>query len=394
MPASALQQRIIARIQQQGAITFAEYMRMALYEPGYGYYVSGPARMGWEGDYYTSTDVADFFAHCVGRQLRQLWEELGRPPTFTVLEQGAGRGDLATAVRRWATLEATDFSMALDYQAEDINAGQNALTLSSETGISPQGNVSGEALRGTSTDSDTTCTQSPVVFLSNELVDAFPVHIVQKQGERLYEVYVAVQDGLLTEVLGEPGSPEVAGYLDAHEVPWRTYEDGWRAEINLDALSWLRQTAQRLSGPDPKRGRPGFILAIDYGDSADRLYTPERHYGTLTCYYRHQLTDQPLVRPGEQDLTAHVNFTALIDEAREYGLHLRTFTTQREWLTALGIYAELDRIRQSEFSILDSDRASDKGQVALLQWYNLRQRVSLLTEPTGMGNFKVLILKS
>ena len=385
MPLSPLQQLITERIQQQGAITFADYMRMALYEPGYGYYVSGPARMGWDGDYYTSTDVTDFFAHCVGRQLQHMWEALSRPAPFIVLEQGAGRGDLASGVRSWAALEAPDFNEALDYQTEDMNAGQNALTspTRSEGVTNPQPGLAGS----------TNTPAPPFVILSNELVDAFPVHIVQKQGEKLYEIYVDVQNNLLVEALGEPVSAEVASYLDENKVPWRTYKDGWRAEINLDAISWMERTAQRLLTPSPGRKRHGFILAIDYGDTARKLYTPERHYGTLTCYYQHQLTDRPLVKPGEQDLTAHVNFTALIEEARRQGLRLQTLTTQREWLSAMGLYEELERIHEREFAVADSERSSDKGQAALLQWYNLRQRVSLLTEPTGMGNFKVLILK-
>ncbi len=390
MPVSILQQRIIERIQQQGALPFADYMRMALYEPGYGYYVSGPARMGWEGDYYTSTDVTDFFAHCMGRQLQHIWEELDRPPSFLVVEQGAGRGDLASDLRAWAALEAPDFDAALNYQTEDINAGQNALTPFSPIESKDQAILP----VGSDLERNTIAVSSPAVILSNELVDAFPVHIVQKQGEQLYEVYVDVQNGQLVEALGEPSISEVASYLDANEVPWRTYQDGWRAEINLDALSWIKHTAQRLLRSNSNQKRSSFLLTIDYGDVASKLYIPERFYGTLTCYYKHQLTDQPLVKPGEQDLTAHVNFTALINEANKQGLKLQTFTTQREWLSAMGLHEELERIHQRDFAVADNARSSDKGQAALLQWYNLRQRVSLLTNPTGMGNFKVLILKS
>ncbi len=387
MSVSPLQQRILERIQQQGPISFTAYMRAALYEPGYGYYVSGPARMGWEGDYYTSTDVTNFFAHCMGRQLQRFWEELDRPPSFLVLEQGAGRGDLASGVRAWAATEAPDFNVALDYQAEDINAGQNALT-------TLVGNENRVDLKASSDLQHNVNASSPAVILSNELVDAFPVHIMQKQGEQLYEVYVDAQNGQFIETLEEPSSSEVASYLDANEVPWRTYQDGWRAEINLDALHWMERTAQRLLGPDPHQKRSGFLLTIDYGDTASKLYIPERHYGTLTCYYKHQLTDRPLVKPGEQDLTAHVNFTALINEADKQGLKLQTLTTQREWLSAMGIYEELEHIHQRDFAIADNARSSDNGQVALLQWFNLRKGVSLLTNPTGMGNFKVLILKS
>src|SRR5438105_2983842 len=110
-------------------------MRMALYEPGYGYYISGLPKMGWEGDYYTSTDISGapgIFANCMGRQLLQMWEKLGRPAKFIVLEQGAGRGDLAQAIRTWAQLQTPEFNAALDYRTEDISAGQDVIAVSSE----------------------------------------------------------------------------------------------------------------------------------------------------------------------------------------------------------------------------------------------------------------------
>jgi len=127
MTHSALQQLIIERIQHEGPLTFAEYMRMALYEPGYGYYVIGAPKMGWQGDYFTSTDVSTLFANCMGRQLYRMWESLKRPTPFLALEQGAGRGDLAAGVRAWAAKEAPDFSTALDYRVSDMRSGEDAL---------------------------------------------------------------------------------------------------------------------------------------------------------------------------------------------------------------------------------------------------------------------------
>ncbi|GCE18035.1 class I SAM-dependent methyltransferase [Dictyobacter kobayashii] len=368
MQTPSIQHIIFERIQQEGPISFADYMRMALYEPGYGYYVTGEAKMGWEGDYYTSTDVADFFAHCMGRQLKKMWQQSGQPAHFNVLEQGAGRGDLARQVQQWALADDSAFATALDYRSSDIKAGQDALV---------------------SMDHDF----APAVIVSNELVDAFPVHIVEKQGTTLYEVAVTIQNGRLAEILVEPDNTTLVDYLDSFKVPWRTFTDGWRAEINLDALSWMQRTCQLLLGTNARKKRHGFILAIDYGDTARQLYINDRHHGTLGCYYKHQLTERPLVRPGEQDITAHVNFTALIQAARAQGLRLHSLTTQRQWLTENGIYDELEQIHQQQFGKIDTDRASDQGQIALLQWYNLRQRVTTLTNPMGMGNFKVLIMK-
>ncbi len=356
-----LQQLISERIQRDGPITFAEYMRMALYEPGYGYYMTGASKIGWEGDYFTNTDVSSLFASCMGRQLYAMWEKLKRPTHFIVLEQGAGRGHLAEGVQAWAQKAAPEFRTALDYRTEDIRAGQDVLGM--ERTI-----------------------DAPSVILSNELIDAFPVHIVEKHGERLYEVYVDVlPEGRLCEALDEPSAPEVANYLDIDKIPWRTFDDGWRAEINLDALRWVQGTSGLV--------RRGFILTIDYGDKAKALYTAWRRRGTLLCYFQHQANERPLVRPGEQDITAHVNFSAIIDEGRQLGMRLHKFTTQRLWLESMGVQEELEKRRIHDFPEMDTTRATDLGQVALLKWYDLRQRVAVLTDPYGMGNFKVLILR-
>jgi SAM-dependent MidA family methyltransferase len=367
----SLETHIFERIQREGPISFADYMQMALYEPGYGYYVTGPAKMGWEGDFFTSTDVSIFFAHCVGRQLLQLWQQLGEPAMFHVLEQGSGRGHLAQGIQQWAEQEQPTFSHALQYRTADIRVGQDVR--------SSEGDLAG---------------QKAHVILSNELVDAFPVHIVEKRGERLYEVFVGGQEGRLQEVLQDPSSAQIANYLDHYKIPWRTFADGWRAEINLAVEQWLEQSIPLLVPSTLTRGtkKHGFLLAIDYGDKAKELYSPDRERGTLSCYYQHQLAERPLLRPGQQDITAHVNFSALIAEGRKRGMHLQTYITQRQWLLDLGINEELERLRASKFAIIDQDRASDRGQAALFQWYNLRQRVQALTDPYGMGNFKVLLM--
>lgn len=357
---SSLQQLIIERIQREGPLTFAEYMRMALYEPGYGYYVTGPVRMGWSGDYFTSTDVSSLFANCLGRQLYDFWEKLRRPTPFHVLEQGAGRGDLAKGVRAWAARERADLARALAYETTDIRAGQDSLLPSDR--------------------------DRAHVLLSNELIDALPVHVVEAHAGQLREVYVACREGQLRELLAEPSSPEVAAYLDRAGIPWHSFPDGWRAEINLEVALWLEQAANSLE-------RHGFLLVIDYGAKARELYTRERRRGTLLCYYRHQTSERPLLFPGEQDITAHVDFSALITRGRALGLRLHRYTTQRQWLETYGIFAELERRRSSEFALADSSRASDQGQIALLGWYDLRQQAAVLTNPAGMGNFKVLILR-
>jgi len=447
MSDSDLQQLISERIQREGPIPFAEYMRMALYEPGYGYYMTGTAKMGWAADYFTSTDVSSLFANCMGRQLFAMWEQLKRPAHFLVLEQGAGRGHLAEGVRMWAQKEAPEFYEVLDYRATDIRGGEDVveMEMTSHPGQSPmqgrpiqgRGQLQGRPVQGRGQGERTRTGQAPPlqyssempisqdhveeakqkysrgdprgrpeqprgrpghpsvvlpsvvlpsVVLSNELVDAFPVHVVEKRGDWLYEVFVDVQEeGRLGEVLEKPSTSEVAWYLDMFKVPWRTFEDGWRAEINLDALRWMRRTAELM--------RKGFILTIDYGDKARTLYTGWRKRGTLLCYYKHQANERPLLHPGKQDITAHVNFSALINEGRRMGMRLHTFTTQRYWLQRMGIEEELEQRRVTEFAEAETVRATDRGQVALLKWRDLRQRAAVLTDPDGMGDFKVLIMR-
>ncbi len=359
MSATSLEQRIIDRIHQQGPLTFADYMRIALYDPDDGYYITGSAKMGWEGDYFTSTDLPAFFAHCLARQLIQWWKKLGQPTPFVVLEQGAGRGYLAQEIATWARDNEPTFYAALEYHTEDIRTGQDV-------------NAPFSSIK-------------PTVVFSNELIDAFPVHIVEIRQQHLYEVYVDVSKGQLYEVLSEPGTAEVTSYLDKYHIPWASFSEGWRAEINLDALRWVQQTASII--------QRGYILTIDYGDKARDLYTRERQRGTLACYFQHHLNERPLSHPGLQDITAHVNFSALIDEGRRQGFHLHKFTSQRRWLEELEIKNELEQLRQNEFSAVDTERATDRGQIALLQLRNLRQHVATLTDPAGMGNFKVLVLR-
>jgi SAM-dependent MidA family methyltransferase len=392
---SDLQQLISERIQRDGPITFAEYMRMALYDPENGYYMTGAAKMGWEADYFTSMDVSSLFANCMGRQLFAMWEKLKRPGHFLVLEQGAGRGHLAEGVRLWAQKEVPEFYEVLDYRTEDIRGGEDATGADEfeqsktvrylhqgDPRVPTQHNTTPAPTRGRGSIERV----MPSVVLSNELVDAFPVHIVEKQGERLYEVFVDMQqDGRFYEVLDEPSRPEVGAYLDIYKVPWRTFEDGWRAEINLDALRWIQRTVGLM--------RKGFILTIDYGDKAKALYTAWRKRGTLLCYYKHQANERPLLHPGKQDITAHVNFSALIDEGRRLGMRLHRFTTQRLWLQGLDIEKELQQRYLNEFAEAEFARATDRGQIALLKWRDLRQRASVLTDPDGMGDFKVMILR-
>ncbi|HEU5368168.1 MAG TPA: SAM-dependent methyltransferase, partial [Ktedonobacterales bacterium] len=204
MQQASLQASIRERLAEAGAITFADYMNLALYHPRFGYYTAGAPRVGWGGDFFTSAHLHPLFGACIARQLIQMWEALERPTPFVVLEEGAGQGLLAKHAQTYAQEHAPGLAEALCYQTAD--AGQPGAPASA---------------------------LSPHVILSNELIDAFPVHLVETRGGRLREVYVIERDGRLAEQLDEPSSPEVAGYLERFGIPWQGFGDGWRAEINL-----------------------------------------------------------------------------------------------------------------------------------------------------------------
>ncbi len=339
------------RVRAAGALTFAEYMDLALYHPQFGYYTAGKPKVGWAGDFFTSPHLTALFGACIARQLAQMWEKLARPHPFRVVEQGAGQGLLAAQVQTFAREHAPALAEALAYQAVDV-------------GQPPVG--------------------APHVLLSNELIDAFPVHLVETRGGRLYEIFVVERDGRLAEQPDEPSSEEVARYLDRFKVPWRGFGDGWRAEVNLRALEWMRGVAARLAPG-------GFVLTIDYGDLARKLYTRQRRRGTLLCYFHHMTNEEPLARPGRQDMTAHVNFSALIEEGRRVGLRRSRFTTQREFLLGWGISEDVEALRRSQFDAAETARHTDQGQAALLRLVSLRNAVSALLDPGGLGGFRVLI---
>jgi SAM-dependent MidA family methyltransferase len=411
MPSAQLTVLLRERIARSGAIPFADFMELALYHPDYGYYMTGREKVGWEGDYFTSVDLHFLFGACIARQLVQMWTLLGRPQDFSVREYGAGRGLLARDIWCYACDRAPDFARALHYTLVDVVPASSELQARRRAALAaslenlPMSKADerehltpGVALSQRETEIgkgraapitwahyEDVVAQEPIIgcIIANELIDAFPVHIVEVRGGRFYEVYVTERQGHLVETLGEVSTPDILSYLAAYKVDAACFDDGWRAEVNLHAPQWLASTAGQL--------RRGFLLTIDYGDRARSLYTRARRRGTLAAYYRHTLSDRPLARPGEQDLTAHVNFSALIDAGRRVGLRLAGLTTQRNFLLALGIRDELETLCATLYGDALRDRASDSGQIALLRTYSLRNAVNALIDPAGLGRFRVLI---
>ncbi len=357
----ALRASILSEIQEQGSIPFVRWMESCLYHPEFGYY-QAEARIGKEGDYFTSPCVSPVFGYLVAKQLAQMQEFLGGE-VFDVLEMGGGRGFLCNDVLHWAQENRPSFYQKLRYFLIETSPHflkDQKTRLAREE---QQGKVFWIPPERFWTEDD----RFEGCFVSNELIDAFPVHRVMLEQGVLKELYITHRDGRFEETWQRPSSPELSSYFEWMGIG---LHESQRAEVNLHALDWMRKAAQALTR--------GFVLTIDYGALAEELYSPYRMEGTLRSYFRHRISENPLERPGEQDITCHVNFTALIRKGEESGLRLTGFVPQYRFLLGLGFLQEVERMERG-LSELDA----------------LKMRLSLkhLIEPErGMGEvFKVLV---
>ena len=347
------------RIEAEGRITFRDFMALCLYHPQHGYYFSRRQAMGRAADYLTSPEVHPFFGAVVARQLSEMWEVMDRPSPFDVLEMGPGSGLLARDILLATRRRDPRFSAALRYHLLERSPRQAERQRDTLDGLDlPVGKVdwlseepSPASVRG--------------CVLSNELLDSFPVHRVVFQDGRLREVYVSWREGAFVEELDDLSTPELAPYFQRLGL---LPGEGCRAEVNLEALQWIKGVATALDR--------GFVLTFDYGHEAPDLYAPWRRDGTLLSFYRHNPSNDPYRRLGRQDMTAHVDFTSLIDEGRRQGLEPLGLTTQARFLSALGIY---EALRQRE------------GDTDLEEHFARRRAVHELTDPVGLGRVRVLV---
>ncbi len=360
LPETPLKSMLVEMLRRSGPMTFAEYMALCLYHPEHGYYTRGEERTGVRGDYFTSPDLHPVFARLLARQAAEMWEILERPKPFTWVEMGPGRGWFAREFLEWVQRERPDFFPALRYLALEPSPPHQA-RLREAFRSDGLGAIVRIHANLEETEPVTGC------FFSNELVDAFPVSVVTRAGGRLKEIYVTLDGDALTEKPGPISDPAIAAAVARYA---NRLEEGHRVEVSVAAGRWMRSVAEKLTR--------GFAVTIDYGHLAERLYTPARPRGTLMAYRRHTASEDFLAAPGEQDLTAHVNFSALIDAGREFGLDLTGFTTQEKLLLALG-----------EGNAFDDLYEPGQGEVEKLQ---ARLKLKRLIHPEGMGGiFKVLV---
>ncbi len=377
---SQLYQRILQKINQhpQRKITFADFMEAALYEPTLGYYATRAQLIGQTGDFFTAPHLAADFGELLAEQFVQMWSMLGQPALFTLIEMGAGQGLLAVDILRYLLDRYPEFCQCLDYQIVERSQALIALQQQHLRPFQPYIQVRWSDLTTIPTDSITGC------FFSNELVDAFPVHRVRFAQGHLWEIYVTTEDpdgqlsypeALFREVEDVLSTPELDRYFSEVNVHFTTppYPEGYTTEVNLSAIAWLEQVARCL--------HQGFVLTIDYGYSAERYYHPVRSEGTLQCYYRHRAHGNPYLYLGQQDITAHVDFTTLEQKGMAYGLQLLGRVPQSLFLMALGLGDRIAALSQSE--------SRDRQEIQAI----LRRREALhsLINSLGMGNFWVML---
>jgi SAM-dependent MidA family methyltransferase len=352
-----LHQIISDEIREKGPLTFTRFMEICLYHPQYGYYSSGRTCRGREGDYYTSPTVHPVFGALLGKQMAQMWRFLGEG-AFEIVEMGGGEGYLCLDILDYLQRHEPQFYNLLRYRMVEI----------SPVFIERQQGLLSHHRAKITWDSvvDVGAMQIKGCFLSNELVDAFPVHRVVVEGRKLKEIYVDLDKGEFQEVLNNPSTPELEAYFEHVAI---TLTEGQRAEVNLEAFRWLQGVSQGLDR--------GFVITIDYGYPAQEFFSPHRRDGTFMCYRGHRALSDPYSHLGLQDMTSHVDFTSLIVWGEEYGLQLTGMVPQYRFLLALGILEEAAQVGEGKGS----------GEAM-----NERLTLKNLILPGGMGEtFKVLI---
>ncbi len=322
-----LRDLIADRIKASGPISFAEFMEVSLYHPELGYYARAAQRTGRAGDFFTSVDVGPIFGELLARQFAEMWRALSCPPAFDLVEAGAGNGRLARDVLDGAHRADPEFYSTIRLSLVEQSAtartvhseslGPHAALLSHSSPVLP------EEIEG--------------VIFANELLDALPTHAVAMTDTGLREIFVGLADGPeparhveFVEHFEELSTPRIAEYLSRAGA---VMHQGARAEVNLSAEDWIARAAQSV--------RRGFMLLIDYGHDEGELYSGSHATGTLTSFRRHVQTADLLQQPGECDLTAHVDLSAVTRAAERAGLDVLGRLDQTYFLIGLGA-AEID----------------------------------------------------
>jgi len=317
--------KIVGKIKEKGPLTFEQFMSLTLYDADYGYYNTASRKIGREGDFYTSPYLHPVFGAVMARQIQEMWEVMGRPGHFRIVEMGAGAGYFCKDAL--GSLKSTPFFSSLRYSIIEQSPAMRDLQQQM------LGEFSGKvewlsALRE--------CEPLNGCIFSNELLDAFPVHLV-KMEEDLKEIYLDYDDEKgLFERTGDLSCKEIAGYFVEFGINLRK---GYTTEVNLKIRDWLNEISTVL--------QKGFIITADYGYPAWDYYSEDRDRGTLLCYHKHQINETPYRNIGEQDITAHVNYSAVKKWGEEVGIEIAGYCGQGVFMVSLGIDDDIKKIAES-----------------------------------------------
>ncbi len=355
---SALREKIEREIRERGPLPFSRYMELCLYDPELGYYSRNSTQFGKAGDFYTSSDVHAVFGRLLARQFDEMWRVLGSPAHITVKELGPGRGLFAQDVLDWSEKKFPDFFQAVRYVLEERSPAlrqsiENTLSRHLESGKALLSNIEGGAAQ-------IEPPTAPMIVLANEFFDAVPVEILSAEGS----LRIDARDGRFVETWAQ-ASPEELEFLDRYSIHPELDE---RVEAPLQAQAYMSVAASLAHG---------FLVVIDYGYTrAEQL--AGRHRGTVKAIRQHSVSGNPYEAPGEQDITADVNFTALAAAVEGQGMLTQKLVTQSQFLLGVG--------EMNEFAdaFEDCRLPQERAKVAL--------QLKHLVTPTGMGeSFHVLI---
>jgi len=323
-----LEQKIADKIKKHGAISFRTFMEMALYEPELGYYASQDIKIGRAGDFYTSSHLHPIFGTMIGKQIEEMWDIMGKPSLFQIVEMGSGAGYLCKDMLNYyrGVKEEKNIFKHLQYIIVELNSAmrKNQESLLADFQDKVRWVSSLNELRDING-----------CILSNELLDAFPVHLIEMEDE-IKEIFVSTDGEKLTERKDKPGTTGISDYIKEFSIE---ISKRYRTEINLDIKKWLGEVNHAL--------KKGFILTIDYGYPSWDYYSEDRNRGTLLCYHRHQIVEDPYQNIGEQDITAHVNFSSVKKWGEKLGIKTIGFCQQGTFLMSLGIDSEIARIHKN-----------------------------------------------
>ena len=312
---------IRAQITQHGPVSFKWFMQQALYHPEFGYYGGGRARIGRQGDFYTSVSVGKIFGELLAKQFEEMWLRMNAPLAFAIVEEGAHGGQFAHDVLTWLQRFSPDLYRRARYWIVEPNP---RLQAEQQARLSrwPRNKV-----RWCPTLASFEAGALVGVHFSNELIDSFPVHLVTCANDRWQENFVDLTREGFSFVYGPPSNALLREHLRTLPVPPREVQP-YRTEINLAALRWVEDLARVIG--------QGYLLAADYGFPRAELLSPHRREGTLTGYRAHERQPDPFAHVGDSDLTAHVDFTTLAACAERHGFALAGYCDQHHFLVGLG----------------------------------------------------------